>query len=99
MKIAYKMGYSETEREVTGFSDACYQRFGTRAEAEGFIEDWKESFADVWRRAIREGLDQGLRPCDMRLGLEGILCGIEIKVEGSDILDGLMLGRLVLEEE
>ena len=97
MKIAYKTGYSETEREVKGFSDACYQRFGTRAEAEGFIEDWKESFADVWRRAIREGLDQGLRPCDMRLGLEGILCGTEIKVESSDI--GVMLGRLVLKEE
>lgn len=37
------------------------------------MEDWKDSFAEVWKMALRKGLDQGLRPHDMNLSLEGVL--------------------------
>jgi hypothetical protein len=62
-----------TELEVKEIIGACYKRFRTRSQAEAFIEDWEESFADVWRRAAREGLDQGLRPRDTKVSVEGIL--------------------------
>lgn len=41
----------------------------------------KDSFADVWRRVIREGLDQSLRPRDMKLSVEGILHGLDEQTE------------------
>lgn len=96
------MSYSGTkgsEQEIKEISGACHKGFRTYAQAESFIEDWKESFADVWRRAIREGLDQGLRPCDMKLSLEGILLPTETIVDGLDILDGVGLDKLSLKEE
>ncbi|KFY37956.1 hypothetical protein V495_06827 [Pseudogymnoascus sp. VKM F-4514 (FW-929)] len=89
----YWYGSEGAEPNVKQTPGACYKRFGTRDQAESFIEDWKETFADVWRRAIIKGLDQGLRPRDMKLGLEGILHA----TEGTDISDGLGLGRLNLE--
>ena len=57
----------------------------TRPQAEAFIEDWKESFADVWRRAIRQGLDQGLRPRDMKLSVQDILQGTDGQTEKAHI--------------
>jgi viroplasmin and RNaseH domain-containing protein len=36
-----------TEPEVKEITGACYKRFRTRSQAEAFIEDWEESFADV----------------------------------------------------
>ena len=88
-----------TESEVKEITGACYKRFRTRTQAEAFIEDWKESFADVWRRAIREGLDQGLRPRDMKLSVEGILYGTDEQTEDADALDEVKLDRLSLKEE
>jgi hypothetical protein len=41
------------------------KKFRTRAQAEAFIEDWKETYADVWREMIKEVLDQGFRPRDI----------------------------------
>jgi hypothetical protein len=41
--------------------------------AEAFIEDWKESFADVWRIEVKKALDSGLRPRDMKLSVQGVL--------------------------
>lgn len=32
------------------------------AQAEAFIEDWKESYAEVWCGLIKESLDRGFRP-------------------------------------
>lgn len=66
-------GNTGAETEVDEVSGACHKRFRTRAQAEAFIEDWKEAFADVWRRAIKKGLDQGLRPRDMKLIVEDVL--------------------------
>lgn len=88
-----------SEQEVKEFSSACYKRFRTRAPAEAFIKDWKESVADVWRRAIREGLDQGLRPCDMKFSVNGILQRTDAQIEGTDILDKVKLGKLNLKKE
>lgn len=82
-------------KEVSG---ACHKRFRTRSQAEAFIEDWKDS-ADVWRRKIREALDQGLKPCDMKLSVEGILYGPDKQTEDADALDKVKLDNLSLKEE
>jgi hypothetical protein len=92
-------GTTGSELEVKEISGACYKRFRTRAQAEAFIEDWKESFADVWRRAIREGLDQGLRPHDMKVSIEGILHGTNGQTEGADVLHEVKLDKLSVKEE
>lgn len=92
-------GTTGSELEVKEISGACHKRFRTRAQAEAFVEDWKESFADVWRRAIREGLDQGLRPRDMKLSVEGILHGTDGQTEPADVLDEVKLDKLSLKEE
>lgn len=83
-------------KEISG---ACYKRFRTRSQAEAFIEDWKDSFADVWRRKIREELDQGLKPYDMKLSIEGILYGPNKQTEDADALDNVKLDNLSLKEE
>lgn len=88
-----------TELKVKEISSACYKRFKTHSQAEAFIEDWRDSFADVWQRAIREGLNQGLRPCDMKLSVEGILHGPAKRTEDTDALDKLKLDNLSLKEE
>lgn len=36
------------------------------AQAKAFIEDWKESYAEVWYELIKEALDRGFRPRDTR---------------------------------
>lgn len=72
--LTWRSGTEGSEPEVESSSGSCYQRFRTRAQAEAFIEDWKEAYAEVWRRAIRDGLDRGLRPCNMKINLTGILC-------------------------
>ena len=65
-----KIGALEETHEI---SSACHKRFKTKAQAEVFIDDWKESFADVWRREVKNALDWGFRPRDMKLSIEGIL--------------------------
>lgn len=62
-----------TEEEVDKFSGACHKRFRTEEQAKAFIEDWKESFAEVCRREIKKELDKGLRPKDMKLSVASIL--------------------------
>ncbi|KAF2177345.1 hypothetical protein K469DRAFT_603390, partial [Zopfia rhizophila CBS 207.26] len=59
--------------DTNKFRGVCHKWFRKKAQAEAFIEDWKESYADVWRREVKKGLDQGLRPRDMELSIEGIL--------------------------
>jgi hypothetical protein len=69
---------------VSGVSGACYKFFQTKAHAEAFIEDWKESYAEVVRQAVRKRLDEGLRPQDMSLNVEGLLqevCQVESLAE------------------
>ncbi|KAJ5471921.1 hypothetical protein N7539_008490 [Penicillium diatomitis] len=34
-------------------------------QAEAFIEDWKESYAEIWYQSIKEALNHGLRPRDI----------------------------------
>ncbi|KAL3421822.1 hypothetical protein PVAG01_05978 [Phlyctema vagabunda] len=95
----YPYWHKSTEQEVKEVSGACHKRFRTRSQAEAFIEDWKDSFADVWRRKIREALDQGLKPCDMKLSVEGILYGPDKQTEDADALDKVKLDNLSLKEE
>ncbi|KAJ5372450.1 SinR repressor/SinI anti-repressor dimerization [Penicillium concentricum] len=43
------------------------------AQAEAFIEDWKGAYAEVWSELIKEALDRGFRPSDIRaLGSRGM---------------------------
>ncbi|KAG9235622.1 hypothetical protein BJ875DRAFT_503914 [Amylocarpus encephaloides] len=95
----YPYWHKSTEPEVKEISGACHKRFRTRSQAEAFIEDWKESFADVWRRRIREGLDQRLQPYDMKLGVEGILHGPDEQTQDEVALDEVKLDKLSLKQE
>jgi viroplasmin and RNaseH domain-containing protein len=63
-------GVLQDVHEIPG---ACYKLFRTREQAEAFIEDWKEAYAEVWRRAVKEALDEGLRPQNMKLDTKEVL--------------------------
>lgn len=72
--FAYQLrGDKGSRPQVETISGACHKVFRTRAQAEAFIEDWKESFSDVFRRALKQMMDQGHRPNNMKLQLEAIL--------------------------
>lgn len=91
--------HSGTEPEVKKVKNTCHKRFRTLSQAEAFIEDWKDSVADTWRRAIKEGLDQGLRPKDMKFSTDGILRNPDIESEGESLLDVVNLKMLTLKDE
>jgi viroplasmin and RNaseH domain-containing protein len=55
-------GENGAKKEVDGEGGSCHKRFRTMAQAEAFIEDWKETYAEIWREIIKEALDQGYRP-------------------------------------
>jgi hypothetical protein len=84
---------------VKDISGACHKRFRTLSQANAFIEDWKESYSDIWRREIKIKLDQGLRPRDMKLSVECILHRTDEQVKDMDALDEVKLDRLSLKEE
>ena len=44
-------------------------------------------------------MDQGLRPRDMKISVEGILHGTDGRTEGADVLDEVKLDKLSLKEE
>lgn len=94
--LMHRSGKTGALEEIDEISCACYKRFRTEAQAKAFIEDWKESFAEVCRRAIKEGLDQGLRPSDMKLNMERLFNNGGEETTGEEIakqLDGkLRLG-------
>jgi hypothetical protein len=83
-------GKRGAKKEVNEFSGACHKHFRTCAQAEAFIEDWKDSYADIWRSAIREALDQGLRPVDMEFEARAILR----LPERDDIMEELEMDKL-----
>ncbi|KAF2703981.1 hypothetical protein K504DRAFT_463056 [Pleomassaria siparia CBS 279.74] len=62
-------GALKAVREMPG---ACHKRFRTEAQALAFIEDWKEAYAEVVRRAVIEQLDRGLRPQNIYLDVGGL---------------------------
>jgi hypothetical protein len=70
MKSSGATGALEETREISG---ACYKCFRTEAQAEAFIKDWKESYAEVVRQEVRKGLEEGFRPRDMSLNVKGLL--------------------------
>jgi hypothetical protein len=65
-----KTGALENVNEISG---ACYKRFKTEAQAKAFIDDWKQSYTEVWCRELRQALDMGLRPRDMKMSIQGVL--------------------------
>lgn len=64
-KLTRFSGENGAEREVTEEKGSCHKRFRTKAQAEAFIEDWKESYAEIWYELIKEALDRGFRPRDI----------------------------------
>ncbi|KAJ5751465.1 uncharacterized protein N7511_008430 [Penicillium nucicola] len=61
--------WKNAEKAING-TTACQECFSTKQEAEEFIESWKDAYADVWRRAIRQGLNEGWKARDMSLNIE-----------------------------
>ncbi|CAN9302553.1 unnamed protein product [Alternaria alternata] len=68
-------GPGGAQENVHEFPGACHKKFRTKEQAEAFIEDWKETYAEVWRRALKKALDEGLRPQDLKLDTQRTLCG------------------------
>ncbi|MCJ1479360.1 hypothetical protein MMC13_008045 [Lambiella insularis] len=77
-------GKTGSLEEIQEFPGACHKRFKTNAQAQVFIEDWKESYADVLRSEVKKALDRGLQPKDMKFGTENIL---QEPNGGNDIAD------------
>lgn len=71
----------------------CHKQFRTDLQAKAFIEDWKDSFADVCRRSIRAKLDDGFSPNDMELSIKKMSQAVENN-GGDDILD---IGKLSIK--
>lgn len=71
---------SRKARIRTEGTTACFEGFRTEEEASDFIEDWKDAYADVWRREIRRGLDNGWRPRDMAFEIEAVLSPAQAQV-------------------
>lgn len=55
-------GEDGAEKEVSGRNGSCHKRFRTMAQAEAFIEEWKETYAEIWCEMIKDALDRGYRP-------------------------------------
>ena len=72
----------------------CHKHFRTELQAKAFIEDWKETFADVCRRSIKQKLDDGFRPNDMELSIKKMSRAVEYN-GGDDILD---IGKLSIKK-
>lgn len=83
------------ESKVNHFSGSCHKAFRKRAQAEAFIEDWKDTYAELWRREIRNALDQGFRPEDMKVQVKKILSPQKSK-DLSDKFSTLCKGRIGL---
>ncbi|KAF4766201.1 hypothetical protein N7455_005150 [Penicillium solitum] len=64
--------WKDAEKAING-TTACHECFSTKQEAEEFIESWKDAYADVWRRAIRQGLNEGWMARDMTLNIGSFL--------------------------
>jgi viroplasmin and RNaseH domain-containing protein len=64
-------------QDIHGISGACHKHFRTKEQAEAFIEDWKETYAEVLRREVKKALDEGLRPKDMKLDTKVIMRGAD----------------------
>ncbi|KAJ5152467.1 hypothetical protein N7492_009747 [Penicillium capsulatum] len=64
--------WKDAEKAING-TTACQKVFSTKQEAEDFIESWKDAYADVWRRAIRQGLNDGWKVRDMSLNIGSFL--------------------------
>ena len=54
-------GEAGSQLEVKGVSGCRHKRFRTRSQAEAFIKDWQDSYADACRWELRQALKQGGR--------------------------------------
>ncbi|KAK4103556.1 hypothetical protein N658DRAFT_494048 [Parathielavia hyrcaniae] len=95
----YWHGEDGSEPKIDKIPGACHKRFRTKDQAQAFIEDWRQSVADVYRAAIKEALNKGFRPRDLKLNVEGFLYKTEIGGGSANILDEVKLDELNLKEE
>lgn len=47
-------GASEALEGIHEVNGACHKRFRTKEQAEASIEDLKETYAEVWRREMKQ---------------------------------------------
>lgn len=83
---------------MDGVSGGCHKHFRTRAQAEAFIVDWRQTVAELYRREIEKALYQGCKPFSMELSIKGLLAEHPSKAGiTSGGLDGLDFSKLGLE--
>jgi len=78
--------------EVETFPGACYKHFRTCDQAEAFIEDWKSAVVDVYQRTIRDSLNNGDRPLNMRLTVTSLFRepdNTATEEVGDEVTDGM----------
>ncbi|KAJ5876401.1 uncharacterized protein N7529_001985 [Penicillium soppii] len=63
----------KSAENATKGTKACYEAFSSQEEAEDFIASWKDAFADVSRLAIRQALENGWKPRNMKFNVESFL--------------------------
>jgi hypothetical protein len=80
-------GQGGAKEKVEKVRGNCHRSFKTRAQAEAFMKDWKDSFAEVCRQLVREALDQPTMPRNINLSVEEILGSKDL--EKVDIADDL----------
>ncbi|PWY94165.1 hypothetical protein BO94DRAFT_532124 [Aspergillus sclerotioniger CBS 115572] len=91
----YPYYHGKTKPEVDQFPGACHKYFRIYSQAEAFIEDWKNSYADVYRREIKAKLDQGFRPPNIKLKFDILQANAEYDIS-EDIIK--MIEKLIFEE-
>ncbi|KAJ5812830.1 hypothetical protein N7447_009853 [Penicillium robsamsonii] len=103
--------WKSAEKAITG-TNACHGAFSSQEEAEDFIASWKDAFADVSRLAIRQALENGWVPRNMKFNVESFLIrdnenmmgenDKEMKMRGiekEEYLDLLNVEKLTIKEE
>ncbi|KAK8013572.1 hypothetical protein PG991_009165, partial [Apiospora marii] len=91
--------WDETKLETEKISGVCHKHFRTRAQAEAFIEDWKQSYTEVYAMVLKQALDQDLRPRDLKMNLEDILEKPEAAAENKNCVDSLKMSLLDIKGE
>ncbi|KAL1868930.1 hypothetical protein Daus18300_005766 [Diaporthe australafricana] len=90
-------GEQGSKQQVTEMSGSCHKRFRTQQQAEDFIKDWKETVASLYLAAIKNALDEGLRPKDMKFRVEDVFSLPSNDSDGSEETLRNKLGDLSIE--
>jgi viroplasmin and RNaseH domain-containing protein len=93
--LTLRSGDIGASQKVDGFEGACHKRFRTEAQAQAFIEDWNESYAQVVYREVKKGLDRGLQPRNMKPNVDGILISRDNECDLENVVEKFRTGLRV----